>query len=78
MLHLGAHVRLGEEIGKGAAATVYKGRVVETGEVIAVKQVTGFVRLLFLLTVVVVLCKADLCCLFVCLSRCPGTALGGV
>jgi hypothetical protein len=45
VLHLGAHVKLGPELGRGADATVYRATVVETGEELAVKQLLGRVRL---------------------------------
>lgn len=39
-LHMKAHVELGEPLGKGATSVVYRGRIRETDEVVAVKQLT--------------------------------------
>jgi len=50
-LHLGAHVRMGPMLGQGAAATVFKGVVVETGEILAIKRLLGRVRVCIILFV---------------------------
>jgi hypothetical protein len=37
-VHLDAHVQIGAEIGRGATGIVFAGKVLETGETIAIKQ----------------------------------------
>jgi len=39
-IHMKAHVELGEQLGKGATSVVFRGRIRETGEIVALKQLT--------------------------------------